>query len=320
MTNLSLVQRVILFLKKYPEKAFTAREIACGLIQLYPDYYQQKRKNSQQSFTSEQEFISQIVSEIGASKNRLNRPKTGIYIQDQPRPRVYQWKDDVQGAISSINSFNDEEDMDDDQDSMLALKKEDYNEFDLYPLLIKYLVKEHQLWCDRINEKCSKNDKGKNANKWLHPDIVALQPVTEEWNSLIKTCVQAGGGQMAYLWSFEVKKEITRSTVRQSFFQAVSNSSWANYGYLVCASIADDGSMNELRMLSALHGIGVMVLKVDNITESEIIIPALFKSEIDWCSVNRLVDENRDMELFVQKVASYYKSGLLQQKGWSGKE
>lgn len=83
------------------------------------------------------------------------------------------------------------------------------------------------------------------------------------------------------------------------------------------ASIPDDGTMNELRMLSALHGIGLIILKTDNVIDSQIMIPAAFRAEVDWCSVNRLVEENPDMRLFVQKVASYYKSGLLQKTGWS---
>lgn len=116
---------------------------------------------------------------------------------------------------------------------------------------------------------------------------------------------------MVHLWSFEVKKKITMSSVRESFFQTVSNSSWANYGYLVCASIEGDDTQEELRMLSALHGIGVMILNTENLSESNILIPARFREKPDWRSINRLVVENKDMADFIQYVASYYKSGWL---------
>ncbi len=44
---------------------------------------------------------------------------------------------------------------------------------------------------------------------------------------------------------------------------AVSNSSWAHFGYLVATEINEDkqrGVERELQMLCALHGIGVILL------------------------------------------------------------
>ncbi len=35
------------------------------------------------------------------------------------------------------------------------------------------------------------------------------------------------------------KKIINRSNLRESFFQALSNSSWAHYGYLVAADLIE---------------------------------------------------------------------------------
>ena len=91
---------------------------------------------------------------------------------------------------------------------------------------------------------------------------------------------------------------INRSNVRESFFQAVSNSSWANFGYLVASNIATD-TRKELRMLSALHGIGFIRLDSENPSESEIMIPATERREIDWDSVDRLTKENKDFYEYV---------------------
>lgn len=73
MKNYTLIQQVVLFLKNNPCKRFTAREIAIQLVKIYPDYYKQKRLNSQQRFTSENSFISQIVAEIGSRIKRLKQ-------------------------------------------------------------------------------------------------------------------------------------------------------------------------------------------------------------------------------------------------------
>lgn len=126
----------------------------------------------------------------------------------------------------------------------------DLTEDELYPLLAKYLKSEHNLKCYRIDEKRSGNQY-KGRNHWLHPDIVAMQTVDFRWNKVVRQ----SSGQRARLWSFEVKTELTVSNVRKSFFQAVSNSSWADEGYLVAADIPDK-VLQELRMLSPAYHIG----------------------------------------------------------------
>ena len=74
------------------------------------------------------------------------------------------------------------------------------------------------LYCQRIDEKTSKNSHGSGGNHWLHPDIVALEPMDKHWDEVVKECVRHGDGRAVRLWSFEVKKSLTKSNVRQYFF------------------------------------------------------------------------------------------------------
>lgn len=74
---------------------------------------------------------------------------------------------------------------------------------------------------------------------------------------------------------------------------------------------------DELRMLSALHGIGVIALNSEDPSESEIVVPARARQEIDWQSVNRLVEENEDMKDFVEQISTYYQTGRLRTKDWN---
>lgn len=70
MVKLSQVQKIIEFLKSNPNQKFTARAIAEAITSQYPEEYQHKR----QGFKSEQEFLRQIVAEVGAAKlNSLNK-------------------------------------------------------------------------------------------------------------------------------------------------------------------------------------------------------------------------------------------------------
>jgi hypothetical protein len=169
----------------------------------------------------------------------------------------------------------------------------------------------------RIDEKRSSNTRGQNGNQWLHPDIVAMQALDNKWNDLVKTCVKHSSGQNVRLWSFEVKKELNNSNIRSSFFQAVSNSSWANEGYLVATSISTNEVEEELRMLSALHGIGVIILIPENPTESEILLPARRRPEVDWQSINRILNENSDFKNFIELVSIYYQTGRIRTQDWN---
>jgi len=143
-----------------------------------------------------------------------------------------------------------------------------------------------------------------------------MQAIDKEWHELVRTCVQEGEGRRVRLGSFEVKKELNSSNIRSSFFQAVSNSSWANEGYLVTTSITDNIEQ-ELRMLSALHGIGVIILDTENPSESEIFLPAKSRAEIDWQSVNRIVVENDDFKDYIELVSTYYQTGRIRSRDWN---
>jgi uncharacterized protein len=118
------------------------------------------------------------------------------------------------------------------------------------------------------------------------------------------------------LWSFEVKKLLNRSNVREAFFQAVSNSSWANFGYLVVADIEGTDTLKELRMLFPLHGIGLIQIDTENPSESQILIPARERGDVDWATCNHLTDENKDFLSFVKLVRQFHQTGDPRRKDW----
>jgi len=154
----------------------------------------------------------------------------------------------------------------------------------------------------------------------LYPDIVALQALDECWDDVVQSCARNGGGQISCLWSFEVKRQLNRSNVRESFFQAVSNSSWAHLGYLVATEINEDrhnGVEKELQMLCALHGIGVILLDPSDVSNSQTLIPTRERSDIDWQSVNRLAEENGDFRNFIDLVADFHRGGKVRKALWN---
>lgn len=310
MSKLSQSQKIVELLKANPNQKFNARQIAEKIVEAYPEDYSEKRLNPR--FEDEKAFLSQVVAEIGSQKDQIVKNDKHVFWQDKPRPRVY-WYDSEKevGDASQIVIEND------DSDETPSLTEQSFSEHELYPILIDYLKSELKLYCQRIDEKRSKNSRGSGGNQWLHPDIVAMQPVDKEWNELIRSCVKQGAGQSVRLWSFEVKKELSSSNARKSFFQAVSNSSWANEGYLVATSISDSSVEQELRMLSALHGIGVILLNPENPSESEMMLPARSRADVDWQSVNRILVENEDFKDYIELVSTYYQTGRVRARDWN---
>ena len=111
------------------------------------------------------------------------------------------------------------------------------------------------------------------------------------------------------LFSFEIKKTLTKANYRESFFQALSNSSWAHEGYLVAADIKqDDELMSELSRLTSSFGIGIIQLDLEDIDSSQILFPARSRPLLDWETINKLSEQNPDFEKFIQDVRIDFES------------
>ena len=105
---------------------------------------------------------------------------------------------------------------------------------------------------------------------------------------------------------------VNLANLRECYFQAVSNSSWAHEGYLVALHISEDPEMvDELRRLNNAFGIGVIRLNAEHFMQSELLFSAKEKESLDWETINRLVDENRDFENFLNDIMEDIKVGKV---------
>jgi hypothetical protein len=145
----------------------------------------------------------------------------------------------------------------------------------------------------------------KSFSEWLHPDMVGFYLPLNDWGKEAIDLAKRSGANVLTLYSFELKRELNFGNLREAFFQAVSNSSWANEGYLVAAKINRDEEFRlELERLSASFGIGVIALDVDEPDSSSVIFPAKHKSELDWDSINKLSEINPDFRKFLADVGA----------------
>ena len=172
-------------------------------------------------------------------------------------------------------------------------------EKDLHPLIVYYANLHLQAFCKTINHTKS----GRAAfGEWIHPDIVACYFPIGEWDPAALEFSHALGAVNLKLFSFELKRTLSFANLREAFFQAVSNSSWANEGYLCAAEISvDEEFQSELKRLSGSFGIGIIKLDIDEPDSTEVIYPARLQESLDWESINKLC-ANPDFKDFIQRV------------------
>jgi len=179
-------------------------------------------------------------------------------------------------------------------------KKVKYTEKDIHPFLTYFAYTYMNIYSKTIHHERSSK---KKFSQWLHPDIVSAYFPIGDWNEEVLDFSKELSTSSMKLYSFELKKEIGFHNLRESFFQAVSNSSWANEGYLVSANeIQDDELLSELKRLSTSFGIGIIKLDIDDPDASEIIFPAKSKRNLDWDTVNKLANENSDFRDFLKRI------------------
>ncbi|ALH82964.1 hypothetical protein [Sphingopyxis macrogoltabida] len=304
---MNLRERTFELLKAHPDQRFKARQIAEWIHATYRTETLDKIERS--SFIdSEAALLNQLVAEIGA-----NRPTWQLKFPSlrttEGRPRKYYWTDkteaeEIDEAEEAGNDFA-QPSTEQTNEQPRALER------DLYPMLIEFVSSEAGASASRINEATASNRRGLGGNKWLYPDIVAIESLTAGMNKEVTGALQHSGERRARLWSFEVKRLLNRSNVREAYFQAVSNSSWASFGYLAAAEIEGADTLREIQMLYGVHGIGLIEIDMESPTESVIRIPARERLSVEWSMCSRLADENRDFATFMKKVRQFYQTGDL---------
>ncbi|RVY84348.1 HTH domain-containing protein [Helicobacter pylori] len=245
----------------------------------------------------------------------LGKDKKQFYVAHKKGKTFFYWLKSREREFPPQETPDAKEEDDEQSECSDATEKQkiSFNERDLHPLLVKFLDKDpnFNLQCKTIyHEKCKKTSAGKAL--WNYPDIVGVYfPQNDRHkNYKIETLefLHHTGQEKHKLFSFELKKEISLSNLKESYFQAVSNSTWANEGYLVVFDI-DDEVLNELRRLNQSFGIGVIKLESE-ISNSKILLPAK-EREIDMQTLNMLIDDSpEDFKPFIKDINKQIKAGF----------
>ncbi len=182
------------------------------------------------------------------------------------------------------------------------------HERDLHPFLTYMAINNENLKCYTktiFHEESSKSIKG--MDRWLYPDMVGVRFLHAEWsNENLIAFSKKFDTLPIKLVSFELKKEISTHNCRECYFQAISNSSWANEGYLVGRHIDTHNPqlMDLLKRLHASFGIGVIDLRTDE-DKSAILLNAKYKEKIDYTVASELSAKNEKFSGFLKSVVDY---------------
>lgn len=138
-----------------------------------------------------------------------------------------------------------------------------------------------------------------NAQKWIHPDIVGVQFEDYKNDSTLALLKATEPKGSIHIYSYELKRKIESDyQLKQYYFQALSNSSWANYGYLVAFEINDELD-EEMSRLNNAFGIGIIRMQVDR---AEILYPAK-ENTLDYSTIEKLNNLNKDFCEFIGKLS-----------------
>ncbi|NGP15155.1 HrgA protein [Helicobacter pylori] len=182
------------------------------------------------------------------------------------------------------------------------------HERDLHPFLTYMAIHNENLKCYTktiFHEESVKSPKG--MDRWLYPDMVGVRFLHAELsNENLIAFSKKFDTLPVKLVSFELKKEISVNNCRECYFQAISNSSWANEGYLVGRHIDTHNPqlMDLLKRLHASFGIGVIDLRTDE-DKSAILLNAKYKEKIDYTVALELSDKNPKFSGFLKSVVDY---------------
>lgn len=178
-----------------------------------------------------------------------------------------------------------------------STKTKTFEERDLHKLLSSYLKNSGTYSKTIFHEQSNRKE---DNQIWTHPDMVGIKFLnlqTKASQNFLKSINRVDTFKMS---SYELKKEINSdSELKKAFFQAVSNSSWANYGYLVAFEFSD--SLNEeMSRLNQSFGIGIIKLDA-NPYQSKVLFPAVYR-DLDFKTIDKLCKMNKEFERFIEQI------------------
>ncbi|WP_281815815.1 HTH domain-containing protein [Brachyspira pilosicoli] len=207
-------------------------------------------------------------------------------------------KNKINSSNQNLINNTNEEDTDDIIVNNSANKK--ILEEDLHIPLTKYLYS-MKIYSKTINANATDvNLKGKM--KWGTPDIIAVT-FKDYINKSVLKLFNYINLPTTELYAYELKLKLTLGNLTEYYFQALSNSGWANEAWLVAMEINENDIdlMEEIKRLNQSFGVGIIRLDYNNPEDSEILFSAKKRNDLDIDTMHKLCN-NRQFQDFIDDV------------------
>lgn len=211
--------------------------------------------------------------------------KKSIFISLGNRPKTYWLKSCQLSANEEIK-----------RDIEKKEKEFKFKKIDLHPLVVSFLRnnKEFELYCKTIRHERNKQD-DKVIDTWKYPDIVGVHFPFYDYDKTSFMFLNNLNLTNYKVYSFKINISLNQDKFKEYYFQAVNNSTFANYGYLVAFKI-DDNILDELKLLNQSYGIGIIKLD-SNPKNSKVILPAR-ENKLDIDAI-KVLAKNADFKKFM---------------------
>lgn len=189
-----------------------------------------------------------------------------------------------------------------------------YKEKDLHKVLSSFVYSNSQFSCytKTIPHQRSRHH-SRGFNQWIHPDIIGVRYPFGDYDSDVQLLMNALEINTCKIYSFELKIKIDFSTLRESYFQAVSNSSWANEGYLVAVEYDPSPEFwDEMLRLNNAFGIGFIKLNLSDYTQSEVLLNSRQNENMDWTTIDRLCQDNDVFKGLIKSIRKEIERAALE--------
>jgi uncharacterized protein len=205
-------------------------------------------------------------------------------------------------------------------ESELSLKQKDIRTNinpDIIPHFLSYYMGQYlNVYTKSITKK---DDDTSNYIRWLHPSMIGVHFRRDLSDYEDEESVGNIRNITDYIdvYSFEIIKKLGFYNLKESYFQTISTSYWANQSYMVCVEIEDENDesfQKDLLNLGKNYGIGLIKLNIINPDASIIIVPARIKKDIDWEMTDKLSEENVKFKNLFNNIIKNYKSDELKKE------
>ncbi|HAB54128.1 MAG TPA: hypothetical protein DCE80_18435 [Ignavibacteriales bacterium] len=75
--------------------------------------------------------------------------------------------------------------------------------------------------------------------------------------------------------------------------------------------VQDDDLLAELERLTMSFGIGIIQLELKDIDSSKVLFPARQRPSLDWETMNKLTEQNKDFNKFIKDVKIDFNSKVI---------